>query len=287
MNPLVSQFIAQAEGARATVQTLKTQINAIVRDIPALPEMDAVQLRSYFRQLTLSPATVNARIWAARQFFTWAHAANIVAENPMEYVKSLKITREMDVKRLAPTEVEYLLLASRKHVRDNAIIRFMLDTAARVAEVTSVTVDDFKKAVYSGKIVLHGKGGYDEYVSFANPETIKAVKAYLRTRSDDSPYLFVSRLSARITPRAIQHLVKKHMLQANARYHGKCNIAQELMHPHTLRHTAIDEFYRHSRDAVATMRYGRHKSFSSTLVYVNAQDFNQQDAVISQAPWNQ
>jgi len=172
-------------------------------------------------------------------------------------------------------------------VRDYAIIRMMLDTAMRAEEVTRITVDDFRRAKTAKKIGIIGKGGKKKYVAFGSPKTIKAINAYLKIRPEsEHDNLFLNRLGKPMSTKAIFNLVRKYMLLANARYNKKCNIPEDLMHPHTLRHTAIKNYWNVTRDLKKTKDFARHGSISTTLRYTTGIDFEEQTADIVKMPWN-
>lgn len=67
-------------------------------------------------------------------------------------------------------------------VRDKAILLALLDTGALGQEFLDVKLEDFNQV--SGKIIIrHGKGGNYRAV-FLGKSARKAVRAYLRNRSD-------------------------------------------------------------------------------------------------------
>lgn len=248
------------------------------------------EMREYFRGLKekYSAGTVNRKIASLRAFYRWLQAEGEIDQNPMVDVRMLPVPGRDEIKCLTPAQVEFLLAAAKGDVRDYALLRFMFDTATRAEEVTRVTVDDFKRARRSKKIKIHGKGGDEKYVAFGSPKTIAAVNAYLRERPD-SEYqeLFLSRLGKPLSTRAVYDIVRKYMLLANAKYNGKCNIPAELMHPHTLRHTAIKNYWNVTRDLKKTKDFARHGSISTTLRYTTGVDFEEQADDVKRLPWNE
>lgn len=289
---LMEEFIAQMDHKKSE-PNVRSQLSAFVRDIGDVCDVTPVELKGYFKDLAqmgkYKPATINLRISLARGMYSWLVSKKLVSEDMMILVKNVHDPDKRRVKRITIDEVEYTLLAARENKRDYAMLLFFLATACRVSEICRVRLWEFKRAINSGVLMLHGKGrgsGKDEAVAFNNPKTIKAIKKYLKERQDDSDYLFVTHLGNKMGSRSIQQIVKKYMLLANAKYHKQCQIEEGLMHPHTLRHTAIDEFWKNSREPVATKDFGRHGSFTTTLIYINQTDFKQQGSVVNKAGWN-
>ena len=66
-------------------------------------------------------------------------------------------------------------------VRDEAIIRMLYNTGARLSEVANLRLDDVDLALDS--VRYHGKGAKDRRVRFG-PKTGRALSRYLRVRAD-------------------------------------------------------------------------------------------------------
>lgn len=72
--------------------------------------------------------------------------------------------------------------------RDKAILLFFLDTGVRAQEGLSVNLEDINIA--KGEVLIrHGKGNKPRYVYFSK-QTRRAIRKYLRHRSDDNPALW-------------------------------------------------------------------------------------------------
>jgi integrase len=54
---------------------------------------------------------------------------------------------------------------------------------------------------------------------------------------------------------------------------------------HDLRHTAITEFYRETRDLELTRQFARHKSYSSTIVYVHVVERERIESAVEKLAW--
>lgn len=271
-----------------------SNLTALKKRYGDLLNISGAELREYFREMStkVKPSTVNTKITSIRAFYRWAKVEKIINEDPAEgNLRMLENPAVGEITYVTPRQVDYILSVARENIRDYAVFRLMLDTAARANELVSVRVCEFREALKEIKIILHGKGvngGKNEYVSFGgNIKTVRAIKEYLKNRKTDSEYLFPNKVGDRMSTRSLQNIVKKYMLLANAKWNNKCNIPNDVMHPHTLRHTAIKNFWNITKDPKATMDFARHRSFNTTLRYINGTDFGGQVKEINKLPWNE
>ncbi len=130
-------------------------------------------------------------------------------KNPIHKIKAPKLSKET----LAPVELDVvtaMLEACPDNylgVRDKALLLLLLDTGARASEVCGMDAADFDR-VDGGIVIRHGKGGKTRTV-FLGKRARRAVRAYLRIRSDAQPALFVSRRGERLTYFALEQSIER------------------------------------------------------------------------------
>jgi integrase/recombinase XerD len=129
------------------------------------------------------PATARTRHLAVRRFAAWLVEERELDIDPVVGLKPPKL----DVKVVDPLtdfELKALLAACSgrelRDRRDEAILRFMLETGARAGEVVALGVADVDLAE-GVAIVGRGKGGKGRSVPFG-PQTGRAIDRYIRTR---------------------------------------------------------------------------------------------------------
>ncbi|MEM4235191.1 MAG: tyrosine-type recombinase/integrase, partial [Candidatus Methanomethylicaceae archaeon] len=91
------------------------------------------------------------------------------------------------------------------------------------------------------------------------PEVAKAIKAYLRTRKDQSPILFVSKRGLPISRRMLDVLMKK--------YGQKAGIPQDKQHFHCLKHSIATHLLEATNDIMFVKDWLGHKNIQNTLIY--------------------
>src|SRR5919199_4860708 len=135
----------------------------------------------------LKPATLNRRLTPLRLLFARLHRYHLIAVNPMEFVKSRRLSNVSPTLWLSRHEARALEEAcvrrgqdpTLRDLRDRALIVFILATGARSAEVLGLTVSDLGQVEGHHVAWITGKGGVRERVK-VSPRAWKALDAYLQ-----------------------------------------------------------------------------------------------------------
>lgn len=214
----VRAFITWAESNDVEPVLTKTNVTAFTADL-----LDAGR----------EAATVRARQLGVRRFSAWLTEEGELADDPLLGVKSPKLDSKV-VEPLSDDQVRALIKACSgrelRERRDEAIIRFMIETGARAGETVAIGVDDLN--LQNGTaIVRRGKGGKGRSVPYG-PQTARALDRYMRLRRKHrlagSPALW---LGDRGKP------FNYDGLHAALRHRAKL-AGISGFHPHLLRHTA-------------------------------------------------
>lgn len=129
------------------------------------------------------PATARARQLAVRRFSAWLAEEEEIERDELLGVKPPKLDVPV-IEPLTEAQIAALLKAcagkGMAERRDEAILRFMIETGARAGEVVAMTVSgtDLARGVAT---IVRGKGGRGRVVPFG-PKTGAAIDRYLRLR---------------------------------------------------------------------------------------------------------
>lgn len=184
-------------------------------------------------------------------------------------------------KTLSEAEQRAVLRASGEHkdgFRDHVILSLALGTALREHEIAALNVGDvFANGKPRRRITLHVFKGSkkDEPTPAAEQEVfvpddlrykLEKLWRYKRAEkeplSDDAP-LFLSREGARLATRSIRHLWGIWQKRAGLERHFPF---------HSLRHTALTNLYRRTKDIRLVQRAARHANIQSTTIYAGPSD---------------
>ena len=179
------------------------------------------------------PATARSRQLGIRRFSAWLADENEIPADLLLGIKAPKLDSKV-VEPMTDTQLKALLKACSgtdyRARRDEAMIRFMLETGARAGEVIALAVADVDFTAGTA-IVRKGKGGKGRSVPFG-PQTALALDRYIRARRThklaSSPALWLGDRNRGFTYYALHWA-----LRGRAEAAGIANF-----HPHLLRHTA-------------------------------------------------
>ncbi|PAD72817.1 tyrosine-type recombinase/integrase [Paenibacillus campinasensis] len=156
------------------------------------------------------PSTMQLTFVHLNAIFHFFSQNNFIPDNPVERVKKPPVARRTP-KWLSRNEQNAFLREVRKSgsKRDNAIVTLMLRAGLRVHELCNLLLTDVTLNARSGNAYIHGKGYKDREVPL-NSEVRNSLESYLKERKDDSPYVFSSQRSKKMSVRGVQHMVEKY-----------------------------------------------------------------------------
>jgi integrase/recombinase XerD len=168
-------------------------------------------------------------------------------------------------------QLERFLRAAKEYgPREHAMFLFAVAHGARASEIANLKITDinFKtEQVHIARL----KGSLDSTQNLlmvkGNPlfNELAVLKAWLDVRKADADsYVFNSQKSTRLNRVTVFKLFK-----AIAR---KAGLPEALQHPHVLKHTAAMLMVRQGANAFLIRQHLGHRSFDSTLAYVNPSD---------------
>jgi len=183
-------------------------------------------------------ATVRSRQLGVRRFSAWLAEEGELPADPLLGMKAPKL----DVKVTEPLtepQIKALLRACSgkadsgqdyRDRRDEALVRFMVETGTRAGEVVVLGLADVDLAAGTA-VVRKGKGGKCRVVPFGS-QTARALDRYIRVRRThklaDSPALWLGDRNRGFTYYALHWALR-----------GRAETAKiPDFHPHLLRHTA-------------------------------------------------
>lgn len=188
-------------------------------------------------------------------------------------VRPLRHTRRVRsrISYMDDSQLERFLQAAKTHgVREHAMFLFAVAHGARASEICNLRIADinFKnEQVHIARL----KGSLDSTQTLLRVKgstlfnEMAALKAWLDVRKPDADdFVFNSQKSTRLSRITVYRLFR-----AIARAAG---LPETLQHPHVLKHTAAMLMVRAGANAFLIRQHLGHRSFDSTLAYVNPSD---------------
>lgn len=237
---LLSNFLSAktVEGCSArSIQYYKSTLEKLIKNTTKpFNKIETEDLRNYLSDYQKINNATRQTIDNIRRilstFFSWLEDENYIIKSPVRRIHKIKTTKL--VKETFSDEMLVNLRDNCKTVRDLAIIDMLSSTGMRVGELVKLNKTDVD--FENREIVVLGKGLKERIVYF-DARTKIHLQNYLKTRTDNTPALFVSLLQPykRLEISGIEIMLR--------------NLGKELglqkVHPHKFRRTlatkAIDK----------------------------------------------
>ena len=126
---------------------------------------------------SLSSSTINTRISALKSYYKFLMQRRYIEVNPAEYVECPKVKNKEKIP-LTGEQVR-AMIAKTSNVRMEAFIMALATTGMRIAELASVTIEDYNNRV-GNTIIITGKGDKERRVTFPD-EAIACIDKYIWT----------------------------------------------------------------------------------------------------------
>ena len=192
---------------------------------------------------------------------------NYFITHKFKFKKERKLPKTMTVK-----EVSFLLryLAAQKEqastsfarwrcVRNLALIDTIASTGIRVAEASSISIQDI--AMSERVILIHGKGRKQRLIYISCPQTWDNLMQWIKVRKACNPItdkLFLNRYGEQISIHGIEYIFNS--------VRDSCGINPHAT-PHYLRHTFATNLLANGADLRSVQEILGHSSVSTTEIY--------------------
>ena len=189
-------------------------------------------------------------------FFKWLRIENIIIEDPVETVHTMKCPKE-EKKVFTSEDVD--TIRSLCDVTTRAVVEVLLSSGVRIAELCSLQVEDVDLGNLTVR-VRKGKGGKDRTV-FISPVCKKHLVIYLNSKKQSSKWLFSKDYDQTgYSPGGVRG-----MLRAISR---RCGIH---IYPHRFRRTLATECARKGMPVQEIRILLGHANISTTQRYIDTE----------------
>jgi integrase/recombinase XerD len=226
-----------------------------------------------------SAITRNCRLAAVRSFVQYLLRNDVTRAGQYSAILAIRTKRatRRAISYLEPEEARTLIAAidarSRHAERDRALLLFLYNTGARVAEALSLHPSALRLD-RPRQVRLLGKGS-KERICPLWPETATALRRIIRTGSSDGP-LFKNARGGPLSRDGVAYLIRKHAGAAAERYPA---LRKHRITPHVLRHSCACALLQAGVDITVIRDYLGHSSVATTSRYVSTNLHMKRDAL--------
>lgn len=218
-------------------------------------------------------ATRSRKCSSLRQFFKYlVNVAGVIDENPVERLENPKLSKKLPKFLTLDESFDLLNAVEGKYKeRDYCILTLFLNCGMRLSELVGINYND---VLSDNRLRLRGKGD-KERIIYLNKACVDAIEAYRKVRPVegviDKEALFISMQNKRISPKTVQHLVKKYL--------GDIGLGQPGYSVHKLRHTAATLMYQHGDVDINVLKdILGHENLGTTQIYTHVSNEKMKEA---------
>jgi site-specific recombinase XerD len=226
-----------------------------------------------------SAITRNCRLAAVRSFVQYLLRHDVTRAGQYGAILAIRAKRatRRAVVYLEPEEARALISAidarSQQGERDRALLLFLYNTGARVAEALSLRPSALRLD-RPRQVRLLGKGS-KERICPLWPETATALRRIIRASSGDDP-LFKNATGRPLSRDGVAYLIRKHAKAASERCPA---LRKRRITPHVLRHSCACALLQAGVDITVIRDYLGHSSVATTSRYVSTNLHMKRDAL--------
>lgn len=249
--------------SKRTMYQYRYQLNRFMEYDPTpIRQLTVYNFRQYLaheKQRGIKETTLAGNRSILCSFFEWLFKEGLLPVNPCGNLSPVK--RPYKVRNaFSAVEVECIKnVCSSK--RDKAIVHFLLSTGCRIGEVIACNRQDID--FQNMQVKVYGKGAKERYVYF-DSVTSMHLKAYLDSRTDDNPALFVGRGAIRLSQSGHEARLKT--------LGKRCGVTD--VFPHRFRHTFATVCVESGMDIYQVKALMGHSKIETTLRYIDISQNN-------------
>ena len=201
----------------------------------------------------ISDRTLESNRQVYNAYFNWLFREKLIDDNPVANLGAIKCAKKIKAV-FSEADIERMKFCC-KTIRDRAILAFMLSTGCRISEMCQLNRADVDLSTMECRVL--GKGNKERIV-FLDQVAAMLLREYLAQRKDDSPALFVGRLTDRLSPNGVRKMLSA-ISEAST---------VERVHPHKFRRTLATSLIRHGMPIQEVAAILGHDKLDTTMQYV-------------------
>lgn len=229
-------------------------------------------VQSLSKERNLSDSTICRKLVTLKMFFEYLYQNGEISKNyfrtyTFKFKKERKLPKILSInetERLLVTAANMAYISAEKssywlNVRNLAIVDILISTGIRIAEASSISLNDI---IYSDRtILIHGKGRKQRLIYISCPETWNNLMKWLKVREGrgaDTDKVFINKHNNQLGIHGIEYVFNQLKTKADI---------NPLSTPHYLRHTFATNLLSNGADLRSVQELLGHSSVAITEIY--------------------
>lgn len=223
---------------------------------------DIINFREYLKE-EHKPNTINAYLIAIRNFYSWLEYEGIITKDITKKIKGIKLERKHLKRGLSVEEIRKVLDVC-KDMREELLIKLMINCGLRCNEVVNIQLEDFydDKGVVMMRVLGKARNGIKQDSIKIDNRLFELIQEYVRKYNIQN-YLFVStsnnNTNGKLTTKTIRYIVTN--------LFKKANLDMQMLSTHSTRHSTCELLLEKGMPIQEVSEFMRHKSINTTIVY--------------------
>jgi site-specific recombinase XerD len=223
-----------------------------------------------------SPNTCNQRLSAIKTYLWFAADRDITLQSialTVSRIPQCKVPKT-EKKILSDKAVNHILLQPKNTkigMRDRVMMILLYDSAIRLDELLSLTLQDLVLERNNPYIRVNGKGNKERIVAIS-PKTVEHLNLYLKvfhTNGNRNDLIFYTKIKGQIGKMS-EGNVERFIAQYADRARASCKEIPLRVHPHMFRRTRATQMYRNGVELALISCLLGHSCIETTKVYATA-----------------
>ena len=240
------------------------QSSAGLANAGAATRQQVIAYLALCRRRQMASKTLSRKLSALRTFYKFLLLDKAITVDPTANLESPKLARYLPGV-LLQTETELLLAApdtaTKKGLRDKAVLETLYATGMRVSELVGLHLDDIYPEYHYAK--CFGKGGKERIVPLGS-YAVTAIDAYLSQcrpvflKGKKNPSLFLNQRGGTLTRQSVWNMMKFYAEQVGL---------GDAVSPHTMRHSLAAHMLENGADLRTVQEILGHADLATTQIY--------------------
>lgn len=249
----------------------------VITSIEQITPVIIRQFLLYLEDKKHSPGGIACVYRSMKAFLLWyeKEAEPTAWKNPIRKVKAPRVPDE-PIEPVEVGSVEAMVSVCRSNtftgIRDKALLLFLLDTGLRVMECLALDLPDVE--VLTGECLIRQGKGRKPRTAFFQQRTRRALRSYLKQRTDNNPALWVTDEFTRLQQGGVRSILHRRAKQAGV----------PIPSPHDFRRAFAINMLRNGVDVITLSRLMGHTSLAVLKRYLNQVSSDLRDAHAKGSP---